>query len=167
VLAYETAYGNYNDITFMPSTEKEFTDGRLNPFYSDKIREAMNWLIDRDYVCQEITGGMARPRFVPINFASKDSALLADTIAALSLKYAHNPEKAVEVITAEMEALGAEMVDGVWQYNGEPAVIIGLIRVEDERLGSLTLLAPRRPGRGLRALLHRRLGLHRDQPRRR
>jgi peptide/nickel transport system substrate-binding protein len=134
VLAYETAYGNYNDLTFMPSTAAEFTDGRLNPFYVDKIREAMNWLVDRSYIADEITGGMARPRFVPINFASKDSALLADTIAAIDLKYAHNPEKAVEVITAEMEALGAEMVDGKWNYNGELVVLIGLIRVEDERL---------------------------------
>jgi peptide/nickel transport system substrate-binding protein len=32
-----------------------------------------------------------------------------------------------------MEALGAEMVDGVWQYEGEPVEITGLIRVEDER----------------------------------
>jgi peptide/nickel transport system substrate-binding protein len=90
--------------------------------------------VDRDYIAQEITGGLARPRFVPINFASKDSALLADTIAAISLKYAHNPDKAVEVITAEMEALGATMADGVWTYNGEPVVLTGLIRVEDERL---------------------------------
>ncbi len=94
----------------------------------------MNWLVDRDYIAQEITGGLARPRFVPINFASKDSALLADTIAAISLKYAHNPDKAVEVITAEMEALGATMADGAWTYNGEPVVLTGLIRVEDERL---------------------------------
>jgi peptide/nickel transport system substrate-binding protein len=94
----------------------------------------MNWLVDRDYIADEITGGLARPRFVPINFASKDSAELADVIAAIELKYAHNPEKAVEVITAEMEALGAEMVDGVWTYNGEPVVLTGLIRTEDERL---------------------------------
>jgi peptide/nickel transport system substrate-binding protein len=133
-LVYQTAYGNYNDLTFMPSTAQEFNDGRLNPFFSDKIREAMNWLVDRDYIAQEITGGLARPRFVPINFASKDSALLADTIAAIELKYAHNPEQAVEVITAEMEALGAELVDGVWNYNGEPVVLTGLIRTEDERL---------------------------------
>ncbi len=134
VLAYQTAYGNYNDLTFMPSTAAEFTDGRLNPFFSDKIREAMNWLVDRAYIADEITGGMAVPRFVPINYASKDAAVLADAIAAIALKYAHNPDKAVEVITAEMEALGAEMVDGKWQYNGEPVVLIGLIRVEDERL---------------------------------
>jgi len=133
-LKYETAYGNYNDLTFMPSTAQEFSDGRLNPFFSDKIREAMNWLIDRDYITQEISGGLARPRFVPINFASKDSAVLADSIAAIELKYAHNPDKAVEVITSEMEAMGATMVDGKWTYNGEPVVLIGLIRNEDERL---------------------------------
>jgi peptide/nickel transport system substrate-binding protein len=134
ILVYETSYGNYNDLTFMPSTNPEFNDGRLNPFYSDKIREAMNWLVDRDYITQEITGGLARPRYTCVNYASKDSALLADTIAALELKYAHNPDKAVEVITAEMEALGATMVDGQWTYNGAPVVITGLIRVEDERL---------------------------------
>jgi peptide/nickel transport system substrate-binding protein len=133
-LSYETSYGNYNDITFMPSSGPEFNDGRLNPFYSDKIREAMNWLIDRDYITQEISGGLARPRYVPINFASKDMAELADVVAQLELKYAYNPEKANEVITAEMEAMGAEKVDGKWMYNGEPVVLIALIRTEDERL---------------------------------
>jgi len=133
-LVYQTAYGNFNDIRFMPSTTKEFADGRLNPFFSDKIREAMNWLIDRDYIADEITGGLAVPRFVPINYASKDSALLADSIAALALKYGHDPDKAVEIINAEMQSLGAEMVDGKWNYNGEPVILIGLIRIEDERL---------------------------------
>ncbi len=133
-LTYETAYGNYNDITFMPSTAAEFSDGRLNPFFSPKVREAMNYLMDRDYITEEITGGLASPRFVPINFASKDAALLAPQIAAINLKYAHNPEKANEIITAEMEAFGATMVDGKWNYNGAPVEIIVLIRVEDERL---------------------------------
>jgi peptide/nickel transport system substrate-binding protein len=94
----------------------------------------MNWLIDRSFIADEISGGMARPRFVPINFASKDMALQAAKVAELELKYAHDPETAVEVITEEMEALGAEMVDGQWTYNGEPVVLIGLIRTEDERL---------------------------------
>jgi peptide/nickel transport system substrate-binding protein len=133
VLKYYVAYGNYNDITFNP-VGPEFETGMLNPFYSVKIREAMNYLIDRSYITDEISGGMARPRFTVINYASKDSALLADTIAAIELKYANNPDKAVEIIDAEMTALGAEKVDGKWQYNGEPVVITALIRVEDERL---------------------------------
>ncbi|MCD6284402.1 MAG: ABC transporter substrate-binding protein [Anaerolineae bacterium] len=131
-VAYETSYGSYNEITFNPVLE--FEDGSLNPFGVPAIREAMNWLIDRDYIAQEICGGLARPRFVPINFASTDMAVLADVVAGIELTYAYNPEKAAEVITAEMEALGAEMVDGIWQYNGEPVEIIGLIRTEDERL---------------------------------
>ena len=39
----------------------------------------------------------------------------------------------MEIITAEMETLGAEMVDGKWNYNGEPVVLTALIRNEDER----------------------------------
>jgi peptide/nickel transport system substrate-binding protein len=132
-LKYYVAYGNYNDITFNP-TGPEFETGMLNPFFSPKVREAMNYLIDRSYIADEISGGMAQPRFTTINYASKDSALLADTIAAIGLKYAHNPDKAVEIIDAEMAALGAEKVDDKWMYNGEPVVITALIRVEDERL---------------------------------
>lgn len=131
-LKYYTAYGNYNDITFNPVAE--FETGMINPFGSAKVREAMNWLVDRSYITDEISGGMAIPRFTTINYASKDSALLADVIAGINLKYAHNPDKAVEVIDAEMTAMGAEKVDGKWQFNGEPVVVTALIRVEDERL---------------------------------
>ncbi len=133
-LAYETSYGGSDELTFTPSTGPEFNDGRLNPFYSEEIREAMNWLIDRDYIVQEVSGGLGQPRFVPIGYASRDSALLADSIAAIELKYAHSQEKAVEVIRAEMEALGATMVDGKWTYKDEPVVLTALIRVDDERL---------------------------------
>jgi peptide/nickel transport system substrate-binding protein len=132
-IAYQEAYGNYNEITFNPAGP-ELEDGSLNPFAVSRIREAMNWLIDRDYIVQEIMGGLARARFVPVNFASKDSAVLAPEIAAIELKYAYDPETAEEVITEEMENLGAEKVDGIWQYNGEPVELIALIRTEDERL---------------------------------
>ena len=132
-MKYYVAYGNYNDITFNPAGP-EFETGMVNPFYSAKVREAMNWLIDRSYITDEISGGMARPRFTTFNYASKDSALLADVVAGIDLKYAHNPDKAVEVIDAEMAALGAEKVDGKFMYNGEPVVVTALIRVEDERL---------------------------------
>ncbi len=131
-LEYATSYGSYNELTFNTSGP-EFEDGRLNPFSSPRIREAMNWLVDRTYIVEEISGGMAVPRFTPIGFASNDTALLADVISAIELTYAYDMDKAEAVVTEEMEALGAELVDGVWTYNGEPVEIIGLIRVEDER----------------------------------
>jgi peptide/nickel transport system substrate-binding protein len=132
-LSYTTAFGSYTELTFNPH-EGEFNDGRLNPFGDAKVREAMNWLMDRNYIVQEIYGGLANPKFTSLNSAFPDYARYIDTVRALEVMYAYNPEKAKEVITAEMEAMGATLgSDGKWQYKGAPVVIIAIIRTEDER----------------------------------
>jgi peptide/nickel transport system substrate-binding protein len=125
--------GSYSELSFNPTGPVFESTGKLNPFAVPAVREAMNWLIDRQYVTQEIMGGLATPRYVPFNTASGDYALMADVIRALEAEYAYNPDRANEAITAEMEALGATLVDGVWQYEGEPVEISVLIRTEDER----------------------------------
>lgn len=61
--------------------------------------------------------GVATLGLTPINFASKDLAVLAAGIAAIELQYAYDPERAEEIVTEGMEALGAEMADGTWTYN--------------------------------------------------
>jgi peptide/nickel transport system substrate-binding protein len=127
------SYGSYSELTFNP-VGPEFEDGRLNPFAVPRIREAMNWLIDRDFIVQEIHGGLAVPKFFPITAAFPDYARMVDVVRALEISYAHNPERAREVITQEMEALGAQLSGGRWHYNGQPVEIIMLIRTEDERL---------------------------------
>ena len=131
-LTYNNAYGTYNEITFNVATFADET--KLNPFTNPKIREAMNWLIDRNYVVQEIYGGLGVARWVPINAASADAARLAPEIAAIRTRYGYNLERATQVVTEEMEAMGATMTDGKWTFNGEPVVLIALIRTEDERL---------------------------------
>ncbi len=131
-LDYYRSFGSYNELTFNPSGP-EFGEGKLNPFAVPAIREAMNWLIDREYIVQEIMGGMGAPRWFAFNNASNDYALLADVARKLEFEYAYDKEKAEEVIGAEMEALGATLVDGKWNYNGAPVDIIVLIRTEDER----------------------------------
>jgi peptide/nickel transport system substrate-binding protein len=128
-----TAFGNYDELSFNPAGPVFEGTGKLNPFAVATVREAMNWLVDREYISQELYGGMAAPRFFPINNASNDYALYADTAKALERKYAHNKETAEAIITSEMEALGAEKVGGLWQYEGEPVEIILLIRTEDTR----------------------------------
>ncbi len=106
--------------------------GKLNPFFSAKIREAMNWLIDRDYINQEIYGGASIPKFLPITAGFPTYARYIEHIRPLEAKYAYNFEKAQQVISAEMEAMGAEMVDGKWQFNGEDVVLIFLIRTDSD-----------------------------------
>jgi peptide/nickel transport system substrate-binding protein len=54
----------------------------------------MNMLLDRDYIVQEIYGGLAAPKFFPINSAFPDYALLADVARELEAQYAFNEAKA-------------------------------------------------------------------------
>ena len=130
---YYRSSGSYNELSFN-TTGPVWEDGRLNPFGVPAIREAMNHLIDREYIAQEIMGGLATPRWTAFNSASNDAAEFAPEIRALELKYAYNKELAGELIAAEMEALGATLEGGVWTYEGEPVEVSVLIRIEDERL---------------------------------
>ena len=132
-LTYSNSFGVYAELTFNPAGPVFSATEKLNPFAVPRIREAMNYLVDRDFISQEIYGGLASPRYMAITNAFPDYARLVDIVRKLELKYAHNPERAAEIITEEMEALGAEMVDGLWHYEDEPVEVIFLIRTEDER----------------------------------
>ena len=133
-LAYTVAIGNSVDGFMFNPAGPTFVDGRLNPFSNPKVREAINWLIDRNYVAQEAIGAMGQPQTVVIVSTFPDYVRYADIIRPLEVKYSYNLEKAKAAISAEMEAMGATMgSDGKWLFNGEPVVLIGLIRSEDER----------------------------------
>lgn len=126
-----TSYGSYNEMTVNPAVCSD--PATLNPFSSQDVRVALNWLIDRDYIVNEIYGGLAVPRYVALNSASLDAASLAPEIAQIEAEYAYDFDRANEAITTAMEEMGAELVDGVWQYEGAPVEVSVLIRTEDER----------------------------------
>ena len=130
-LAYKMSFGSNNELTFNPA--KCMDETRLNPFSVPKIREAMNWLVDRDYIVAELLGGMGTPRYVAISGASADRGRLAAEIRVIEAKYAYDLEKARAVVTEEMETLGATLEDGRWTYSDSPVELIGIIRSEDER----------------------------------
>ncbi|OGO80522.1 MAG: hypothetical protein A3K41_06315 [Chloroflexi bacterium RIFOXYD12_FULL_57_15] len=124
--------GTYYELTYNPYGPVFEGTGKLNPFSSAKVREAMNWLIDRDFLNQEVYAGGGLPKFFSIVTNYPDYADLADVVRPIEAKYAYNPEMANEVITAEMETLGAKLVDGKWTYEGEPVTIIILIRTDHD-----------------------------------
>ena len=127
-----TLYGLFDDLQFNIGTCQDET--LLNPFTSATIREAMNYAIDRNYVAQELYNGLAVPKFTTIAEASADRARFAAEIRQIEAQYAYNLETAREIITAEMEAMGATLENDVWTFNGEPIVLQFLIRSEDTRL---------------------------------
>jgi peptide/nickel transport system substrate-binding protein len=129
-LNYTSQNGLYYDMMFNPA---EFTSGEFNPFTNRKIREATNWLVDRDYINQEVYAGGGLPKFFPITTQFPDYADLADVARELEAKYAYDLEKAREVITTEMEGMGATLnADGKWEVNGAPLELIFLIRSDSD-----------------------------------
>jgi peptide/nickel transport system substrate-binding protein len=132
-LWYTRSYGSYNELTFNPVGPEFPATGKLNPFSIPKIREAMNYIVNREYIAEEISGGLAISRYLAITPSFPDYAKLIDTARALELQYSYNFDKAKTIITEEMQKLGAVLTGGKWQYKGEPVTIKCLIRVEDER----------------------------------
>jgi peptide/nickel transport system substrate-binding protein len=133
VLQYEISYGSSSELTFNPVGPTFPKTGDFNPFHFPAIREAVNWLIDRDYIAEEIYGGLAVPRFLPLTTAFPDYAHLADVARRLELHYAYDPEKAKAVIAKEMAKAGAKLIAQRWHYGGKPVRLILLIRTEDQR----------------------------------
>jgi peptide/nickel transport system substrate-binding protein len=132
-LPHSNQNGLYYELTYNPVGPEFPATGQLNPFSSAKVREAMNWLVDRQYINQEVYAGGALLKWFPITTQFPDYADLADVVRGLEAKYAFNPELANEVITAEMEALGATLVDGKWTYKDEPVLIVFLIRNDSDQ----------------------------------
>jgi hypothetical protein len=83
-LKYATSYGSYNEITYNPSACADTT--KLNPFAVKRIREATNYLVDRQHIVDEFMGGMGTPRWVAIPSASADRGTMADFIRQMEAK---------------------------------------------------------------------------------
>lgn len=130
-LSYAKTAGMYYDIMYNPAV---FTDtNTLNPFSDRKIREATNWLYDRNYLNQEIYGGGSLPKFFTIQTNGPDYADLADVARELENYYAYDFDKANQVISDEMKTLGADLnADGKWEFKGKPVVLTFLIRNDSD-----------------------------------
>ena len=132
-LGFERSFGSYDEITFNPVGPTFPGTGKLNPFSVPRIREAMNYIIDRTYIAQELYGGLANPRFTAVNTAVPDYTRMIETNRKIELLYAYNLERGQRIIDEEMAKLGATKVGGVWQFKGEAVSLIFVIRTEDTR----------------------------------
>jgi len=133
-LGYSMSYGLYFELTFNPygdSTNPAFTDGNLNPFCDPMIREAMNLLIDRNYIADELLSGLAKPKYFCLTSAFPEYGKLADILMTLEAQYNYNFDEAKRVIFEEMASLGAVYNEGKWTYNDIPVTVKMLIRVDD------------------------------------
>ena len=122
--------GSYS-VMMNPAVFDDIT--KLNPFSNRKIREAVNWIVDRNYINQEIYAGGSLPKFFAITTQLVEYTDLIDSARALESQYAFDLEKGKQIIADEMTGMGAELgSDGKWQYNGQPVSLIFLIRSDGD-----------------------------------
>ena len=105
--------------------------GELNPFAIKEIRQAVQYLVNRDFIANDIYLGMAVPMPTHVSPLDYDFLTVYDIVRRADFRY--DPEFARQIIKQEMEKAGAEVVDGVWTYNDRLVRLKFITRVEDER----------------------------------
>jgi peptide/nickel transport system substrate-binding protein len=134
-LDYAQSNGLYYELTF--NTYGPFFDqstGAVNPFVYAKAREALNWLVDRDYINREVYNGGALPKFWSIITNMPDYTKMAETVRRLEAKYAYNPELAKAQMDEVMLGIeGVTIEDGKYMFGGEQVTLIFLIRSDSDK----------------------------------
>jgi peptide/nickel transport system substrate-binding protein len=106
-------------------------EGELNPFSIKSVRQAMQYLVNRQAIAQDIYRGAGEPQLTQVGPSDPDFLTVYDIDRGSGISY--DPELARAQITEAMQGAGAELVDGTWHYQGQPIRVKLIGRVEDER----------------------------------
>jgi peptide/nickel transport system substrate-binding protein len=114
------------DLLLNPSTNNQ----TLNPFSIRDIRYALNFLIDRNFIVNDILNGFGNSIVEPYGQYSPEYLNIVDTIEPLKIKY--DPGFASRLISDSMEKLGAKLdINGKWIFKEKPVIVKILIRNDD------------------------------------
>jgi peptide/nickel transport system substrate-binding protein len=120
---YDSPSGSYSILVNPAETEK------FNPFSIKENRFALNYLVDRKLIVNELMAGYGAPMIS--NYGPFDPAYLAIIEQLESFNFRYNPTLGEEIITKNLLDKGATKINGKWEINGEPIEIIFFIRSDD------------------------------------
>ena len=140
------APGTQWEITFNPVPnaapyQVKTKDGKVyfNPFAIREVRYAMNWLIDRQKIVDEIMLGMGTPMITGMTPGQPGTYKYNLLPAKLGMTYRGNEKKAIDDITAAMTA-AANLPENkgrlaktgqFWTFDGQPVSVKFMMRVDD------------------------------------
>jgi hypothetical protein len=133
-LPYAQSNGLYYELTINPiGPIFEDSTGKVNPFFDARAREALNWLIDRDYINREVYNGGALPKWWSIITNMPDYTKFAETVRRLEAEYAYDMDRADAAIEEVMLGIdGVTREDGMYMYEGEQVELLMLIRNDSD-----------------------------------
>ncbi len=127
--------GSVDDLFINPIPVDHSVAGAsgVNPFSNAVVREALNYLVDRDFMTREITPGKG-PMYTMWFRQAPDYGREAVFMQGIERKYAFNPNLGRQMIsTALLADPDYSFVSGHWMWKGAPVVLKIIIRIEDER----------------------------------
>lgn len=105
-------------------------EGKINPFQFREARFALNYLVDRDFMVNEILKGYGSALADPFGIYSPEYLNIIDVVESFGFRY--NPALADSLISDSLTKAGATRDnDGKWMYKGSAVTIKILIRQDD------------------------------------
>lgn len=120
---FQSAGTSYS-LLINPSVSEQF-----NPFSIQEVRFALNYLIDRDLIVDEILNGYGTSMISSYKPYDPDYLSLLGELQSFNFK--HNPILADQIISKALEKAGAQKLNGSWYYNSKPIQITIFIRNDD------------------------------------
>ena len=123
IQVFASSGGSYS-ILVNPSISDKF-----NPFSITDVRFALNYLVDRNLIVNELLGGHGKPMISNYGMYAADYLSIIDEIESFHFEY--NPSYANDLITDSLENAGAEKIHDMWYHDGEQIEISFFIRSDD------------------------------------
>lgn len=134
---YDRIAGSFG-LLLNPAPSKD--NNSINPFQFRQVRFAMNYLVDREFVVDEILRGYGTSLAAPFGVYSPEYLNVLNTIESFGFRY--NPQFAQKLISDSLTKAGATNQGGKWFFKGNPINIKILIRSDDpQRLSMGELVA--------------------------
>jgi len=120
---FESTGGSYS-ILINPAESDKF-----NPFSIKEVRFALNYLVDRKLIVNELMGGYGITMISNYGPFDPDYLFIVDELESFHFRY--NPSLAEEIISKELIKAGAKKIDGKWTFEDKEIEIIAFIRSDD------------------------------------
>lgn len=123
IKVYESTGGSYS-ILVNPGVSEEF-----NPFSIQEIRFALNYIIDRKLIVNELMGGYGSEMISYYSPYNPDYLSIISQLESFHFRY--NPTLAEKMISDVLVSNGAEKINDVWVIDRKPIEITIFIRSDD------------------------------------
>lgn len=120
---YQSAGRTYS-LLVNPAESEQF-----NPFSIREVRFALNYLVDRTLIVNELVGGYGVP--MVSNYGPYNTEYLAILDELERFQFRYNPKLADQIISDALSDVGAHKKDGVWFYQESPIPVKVFIRSDD------------------------------------